>query len=461
MYRLLVAWRFLWTRLVSYIATILLAFAVILFIVVMAVMEGMGEVLRDQIRKSNAHVEILAPAGPGIEGWREFAAEYVTGLAHVEGVTPFVHGVGRAASSRYVFECGVRGVDLELERRLGSFGPFLADDASLKPKEGSRLPRALVGYRIADKMEIVHDERVRITVQQATDPDMTGRAIFVVEGTFKTESFILDNFVVVTLEQAQRLFGTGDRVTGLGVWLDDFHRAYEVKRTIQRSLLDLDDDDWAFFRLLASEAQSEEELARRWGGGPEETRTMLIRLRIMGAAREIASRPGHWVESSEPQVKTWAEQRPELFRAVSQEAKIMKVILSIVIAFVAVLILCLLWVLVEQKVRDIGIFMALGARPWGVVSVFVLDGLFIGLVGTAIGLGLGTLAAAYVDEIASFFRLDVFPEEQFFVEGIPSRILVSDLVLVSVVAIVASVLASVLPALKAAVADPIESLRHE
>ena len=114
MYRLLVAWRFLWTRLVSYIGTTLLALAVILFIIVMAVMEGMGEVLREQIRKSNAHVEILAPAGPGIPDWREFIEEHINGVEHVEGVTPFVHGVGRASSSRYVFECGVRGVDVEL-----------------------------------------------------------------------------------------------------------------------------------------------------------------------------------------------------------------------------------------------------------------------------------------------------------------------------------------------------------
>ena len=95
------------------------------------------------------------------------------------------------------------------------------------------------------------------------------------------------------------------------------------------------------------------------------------------------------------------------------------------------------------------------------MSIFVLDGFFIGLVGTAIGLGVGVLAAANVDTIANFLRIEVFPEEQFFVEGLPSRILPSDLILVSVVAIVASVVASVLPALKAAVADPIESLRHE
>ena len=435
MYRLLVAWRFLWTRLVSYIGTTLLALAVILFIIVMAVMEGMGEVLREQIRKSNAHVEILAPAGPGIPDWREFIEEHINGVEHVEGVTPFVHGVGRASSSRYVFECGVRGVDVELERRYGSFGPFLEDDA-LQLKGGSKLPRALVGYRIADKM---------------------------VEDDFKTESFFLDNFVVITLERAQKLFGTGDRVTGLGVWMkeDEFQKAYEVKRKIQRSLLDLDDEEWAFFCLLSSEPRSVEELAERAEMSVEEARMMLARIRLRGGARQIARRPGCWVESSEPQVKTWAEQRPELFRAIAQEAKIMKIILSIVIGFVAVLILCLLWVLVEQKVRDIGIFMALGARPWGVVSIFVLDGFFIGLVGTAIGLGVGVLAAANVDTIANFLRIEVFPEEQFFVEGLPSRILPSDLILVSVVAIVASVVASVLPALKAAVADPIESLRHE
>jgi len=460
MYRLLLAWRFLWSRLVSYVGAGLLALAVMLFVVVMAVMEGMGETLRENIRKSNAHVEILAPAGPGIADWRALAAR-IGRLEHVRGVTPFVTGAAQIESQRYRFPGLVRGVDLELERAVSGLGPYLPKEQSFRAGPGSRLPGAIVGYRIAEQMEIEKGELIRLSVQQAGDADRTGRAAFEVTGEFKTESLWFDRNILISLEDAQRLFDTGDRVTGLGVWLDDYRNAHEVKRAIQLSLLDLDAEEAELFALLSSEPQSLEALAARKGITAARARELLARLELKGAAREVGRRPGHYVESTEPQVKSWAEQQPDVFRAVAHESAIMRLILLIVIGFVAVLVLCLLWVLVEQKVRDIGILSALGARTSGVVSIFVLDGLLVGLTGTVLGLAAGVLVAVNVDPIARALRLDVFPESQFYVGEIPYRLLPSDLVLVAAVAISCSVLASILPAFRAATADPIESLRHE
>ncbi len=467
MYRLLVAWRFLWTRLVSYIGTTLLALAVVLFIVVMAVMEGMGEVLREQIRKSNAHVEILAPAGPGIAEWRDLA-ERVASMEHVTGVTPFVTGVGQAESSLYRFQCLVRGVDLERERAVGGLGPYLKDGTFAPSDERSKtVTGVIVGHRIASRMEINTDKRelLRLSVQRP-DGDSTGVAVFYISGKFKTDSIWFDNNLLISLDDAQKLFGTGDRVTGLGVWLDDFTLAYNVKRAIQHMLIEtsgyiLSDDEKAFFESLSLEPQNPAEIANRAGLGELEARKLLASLIEKGAAREVGHMEGHYVESTEPQVKTWAEQQPDIFRAVAQESLIMRVILVIVIVFVAVLVLCLLWVMVEQKVRDIGIMVAIGARAAGVVSIFVLDGLFIGLVGTTLGVALGVTIATYVDPIAKTLGLDIFPESQFYIGEVPSTIAFADLALVSVVAISCSVLASILPAVRAAAADPIESLRHE
>ncbi len=96
------------------------------------------------------------------------------------------------------------------------------------------------------------------------------------------------------------------------------------------------------------------------------------------------------------------------------------------------------------------------------VSIFVIDGLLIGLTGTSVGLVFGTLVAWKVDWLADFFGLKVFPPETFYgAESLPSVIRARDLGLVATVAIACSVLASILPAFRAAAADPIESLRHE
>jgi lipoprotein-releasing system permease protein len=465
MYRLVVAWRYLWSRLVSYIGAALLALAVMLFILVMAVMEGMGEVLRENIRKSNAHVELLAPAGPGIDRWREVSAS-VAKLEHVIGVTPFIVGGGQVQSQRYRFQALIRGVDLDREREVSGTGRYLGPDLSWDTHDESGLPGAIVGFRVAEQMEIEKGEPIRLSVQQAGQSDATGRAAFEVTGEFKTESLWFDRNILIPLDQAQKLFGTGDRVTGLGVWLDDYRNAHAVKRAIQYSMLDLDQDERAFFNTLSSEPQPVETLAARARVGVPKAREMLSRLEIKGASREVGRRRGYWVEAVEPQVKTWAEQQPDLFRAMAQEAWIMRIILCIVILFVAVLIFCLLWVMVDVKIPDIGILVALGARTSGIVSIFVFDGLIIGVVGAAAGVAIGSVLAMNLDSIAAvlaFFNLNVFPEEMFYGsgDGLPSVLSVADVVLVSVVAVLCSLVASIAPAVKAAWQEPIESLRHE
>jgi len=472
MYKLFIAWRFLWSRLVSYIGAGLLALAVMLFIVVMAVMEGMGEVLRESIRKSNAHVEILAPAGPGIAEWRDLA-ERVASMEHVTGVTPFVTGVGQAESTLYRFQCLVRGVDLEREREFGGLGPYLKDGTFESQTARTRtVTGAIVGHRIASRMEINTDKRelLRLSVQR-TDGESTGVAAFYISGKFKTDSIWFDNNLLISLDDAQKLFGTGDRVTGLGVWLDDFALAYDVKRSIQHMLIEtsgyiLSDDEKRFFENLSLEPQTPQEIASRAGLDEHAARKLLAALIEKGAAREVGHMEGHYVESTEPQVKTWAEQQPDAFRAVAWEAWIMRIILSLVISFVTVLIFCLLWIMVDVKVPDIGILVALGARTAGVVGVFIFDGLIVGIVGALSGLGLGLAIAWKIDWVTAFLSwlgLNVFPEKMFYgtADKLPCRVELVDVVIVFTVAVLCSVVASIPPALKAAVQDPIESLRHE
>lgn len=463
MYKLKIAWRFLWSRLVSYVSTGLLAMAVALFVVVMAVMVGVGEELEKSVRRNNADVELLAPAGPGIAQWRELI-ESIERMEHVEGVTPFVSGAGQAESPRYRFPCLLRGVDLARERSFGGLGPYLDPDVDLErsgPEGRAVYPGVLIGGRIAERMEIERGDLMRLTVHRADDPDQSGSMYVKAVGEFKTGSIWIDNSMIMKLEEAQKLFGTGGRLTGLGVWLDDYRNAFAVKKEIQLSLLELDEEEAAFFRHLSSEPQSVEELARISSLPEEETRELLDRLELKRAAREVGRRPGHYVEATEPQVKAWAEQHPDLAKGAANQAIIMRVIMFLIILFVAVLCTCLLWVMVEQKVRDIGILVALGARRAGAVSIFVLDGVLIGLVGTAIGLLAGVVIASNVDALAGWLGLNMFFEKVFFVSNIPQRITLGDLVLVSVVAMSASTLAGVFPALRAARSDPAESLRHE
>jgi ABC-type lipoprotein release transport system permease subunit len=349
---------------------------------------------------------------------------------------------------------------------VGGLAPYLAKVKGFDAPGGSGMPKSIVGYRIAEQMEIEEGEMVRLSVQQV-DSGGTGRMAFQIGDEFKTESLWFDRNILISLEEAQKLFGTGDRVTGLGVWLaDDYRNAHSVKRAIQLSLVKLDPEEEAFFLIMSAEKHSVEELAQRAGVDAIKARELLSRLSLKGAVREVGRNRGSWVEAVEPQVKTWAEQQPDLFRAMAQEAWIMRIILCIVIAFVAVLVFCLLWVMVDVKVQDVGILVALGARTSGIVAIFVFDGLIIGLVGSLVGVILGSAIALNLDWIASVLALvglNVFPEEMFYGsgDGLPSVLSMLDILLVTVVAMTCSLLASIPPAIKAARQQPIESLRHE
>lgn len=164
-------------------------------------------------------------------------------------------------------------------------------------------------------------------------------------------------------------------------------------------------------------------------------------------------------------VATWRDKQGPLLAAVEMETAILNVLLFLIIAVAGFGILAIFLMIVVEKTRDIGILKSLGASGPGIMGIFLSYGLSLGLVGSGVGLAIGLLFVHYINEIADLLARimgrPVFDPEVYYFYKIPAIVDPLTVTWIMVGALVIAVLASVLPAFRAASLHPVEALRYE
>jgi lipoprotein-releasing system permease protein len=164
-------------------------------------------------------------------------------------------------------------------------------------------------------------------------------------------------------------------------------------------------------------------------------------------------------------VLTWRDKQGPLLAAVQMETAILNVLLFLIIAVAGFGILAIFFMIVVEKTRDIGILKSLGASGRGIQAIFLTYGLSLGMVGSGVGMVLGLLFVVKINEIASILSYitghEVFDPNIYYFYKIPTIIDPFTIAWIVCGAMAIAVLASVMPARRAARLHPVEALRHE
>jgi len=161
----------------------------------------------------------------------------------------------------------------------------------------------------------------------------------------------------------------------------------------------------------------------------------------------------------------WTRTHGNLFQAIQMEKRMIGLLLTIIIAVAAFNIVSTLVMVVTDKQGDIAILRTLGATPGMIMGIFIVQGVVIGLTGTAIGTGLGVLAALNVSDFVAWveqlFDIQFLDSNVYFISYLPSELRMDDVWVIVSSALVMSFLSTLYPAWRASRIQPADALRYE
>jgi lipoprotein-releasing system permease protein len=375
-------------------------------IVVIAVMNGFKEDLRDKILGVTSHVVISRFDG-NISKYQEVRAK-VGEVSGVNAATPFIYTQVMISSRKAISGAVLRGIEpktaskvinLPKNLRAGSLEELEAEN---KPEGMRSTPGIILGNELARNIGALRGDPVTVIspLGRLTPLGRVPRSqTFRVAGIFDSGMYEYDSTIAyVSLWAAQRFLGIGDRVTGIEVRVDDIYAADRVARAIGKAL----------------------------DGYP------------------------YWS-------RDWMRMNKNLFSALKLEKIVMFIILTLIILVAAFNIVGTLIMVVIEKTRDIAILKSMGATRRSIMKIFMIEGAVIGLVGTLLGLlggyTLCTLLATY-----KFIEL---PSDVYYISTLPVQMNPLDVALIALAAIVITLAASVYPAWQASRFDPAEAIRYE
>ena len=383
------------------------AVGVTALIVVLGVMNGLRNDLRERILVANPHLRVLTyGAGLRLDDWRRVLVQ-VRKLPGVVAAAPeVISQAGITAGQDYGEGVNLLGFDPDTGSKSVTSLPqsIRQGDLSFRTTKPNVDGGILLGARLANRLSVYPGDVVTLVpVTQAKVNPALGVAVprfwrFEVTGLFDTGMFQYDNqFVVVKMELAQKFTGLGEAVSGIAVRVDDPDRAPEIGELLEKRL-------------------------------------------------------GYPYRSLD-----WQTQNASLFSALQLEKLAMGLIIFFIMVVAAFNIVGTLTMVVADKTREIGILRAMGLTSPAVARVFLLQGAVIGGVGTAIGLATG-LTVAYVVDKSGWVRIN---PAVYFIDHLPVHVEASDVAVVVLASLAIAVLATVYPSRAAAGLTPVDAIRHE
>lgn len=397
---------------ITFISTAGVTLGVMALIVVLAVMTGFEEDLKEKILGTNAHIVVIRSGSP-MEDYR-LVMEKLKGMKGVTAATPFIYNQVMLSSGKNVSGVVLRGIDVQSDRLVTRLSKSVVEGTidKLDPKitDGpNALPGLLVGKELAKRLNLFVGDKINVISPMGNITPlgmMPKMKPFRVTGIFNTGMFEYDSTLAyISLGQAQTFFDLGDTVTGIQLKVEDVYHTGVLARSINHTL------------------------------------------------------------GVDYYARDWMQMNRNILFALKTEKIVMFVILTLIVLVAAFGIASTLFMVVMDKTKDIAILKSMGATGSSIMKIFVLEGLIIGIIGTILGVTSGLLVAYNLEPIINTIQnltgQNFFSKDIYYLDHFPSLVIPSDVALISVTAVLISFLATLYPAWQASRMLPAEALRYE
>jgi len=383
-----------------------IAIGVTALITVLSVMNGFQKELRDRMLGMTPHI-MLFSAEDGMTDWQTLS-DSMRQQPQVIGVAPYVQGQAMVTFGKAVYGTVFRGLEPALEPQVSQVQEKMLSGNPQDLSPGAF--NVLIGKELAFALGAAVGDKVTLVVPQAnvTPVGVLPRMKrMTVAGIFEMGVHEFDSgLVLMNLDDAARLLRLPEgAVSGLNIKLDDMFAAPKVTRNFSQQLP-----------------------------------------------------PGYYLQD-------WTYRHANFFRAVKMEKLVMSIILGMIVAVAAFNIVSTLVMVVTDKQADIAILRTLGATPYTIMAIFVVQGMIIGLMGLALGLIGGISLALNIETLVPFiertFNMQILDSSVYYITDLPSDMHWSDVFWIGISSLLVSFLATLPPAWRAARTQPAEALRYE
>jgi lipoprotein-releasing system permease protein len=384
---------------ISLISTLGVTVGVMALVIADALMTGLQGEIRDRILGANPHIYVWKTSG--IADYRA-ESDMLRQLPHVLGAAPAILGKAMISSARSPDFVNLTGIDPALEASVSDLKSALQAGTldALNPSGDDSAGGILLGKDLARNLGVVVGDSVSVVTPEGTlsPMGMIPRARRLrVAGTFSLGLYELDTSTgFVALDVAKRLFGK-EQADLIQLRVDDIMAAPQIARSITARLGD---------QYLATD---------------------------------------------------WTEMNRSFFQALALEKIAMSLTIGLIMMVAALNIVASLILLVMEKHRDIAILKTMGAKARSVTAIFVMQGLIIGVIGTAVGATAGYALASILDR----YRLIKIPMDVYQVSHVPFKVLPFDIAVIVLAAVLICLVATIYPSRQAARLDPAQALRYE